>query len=309
MKRGIYRFRLWIQIAFAALSNGYVAGFFKTRLYSGALKQVCLPGLNCYACPGALGSCPIGALQSVLGDRNFKMSFYVLGTLMIFGALLGRLVCGFLCPFGLVQDLLHKIPSKKIQRMPLDRWLRWLKYVVLAVFVLWLPLFAVNIVGQGSPWFCKWICPSGTLMGGIPQMLMSESLRESAGFLFSWKMFILLALLTLSVFSYRPFCKYLCPLGAIYAVTNRFSLFRFQLDERKCTHCGACARSCKMGVNMSKTQNHPECIRCGDCQSACPEGAISSGFTHTTRCSGQCSPQCSGASPAPDSPARDHSPD
>lgn len=278
MKWILKNVRLVVQLTFTALSNGYIAGFLNTRLYKGPLKRVCLPGLNCYSCPGSLGSCPIGALQAVISDRNFKFSFYVIGTLMVFGALFGRLVCGFLCPFGLAQDLLHRIPGKKIKRVPFDRALRYLKYVILAVFVLWLPLFAVNIVGQGDPWFCKWICPSGTLMGGTPQMFVNPQLRGAIGFLFGWKMFILLALVVLSVFWYRPFCKYLCPLGAIYAMTNRISLYHYSVDAHKCTDCGACARACKMQVDMHRTPNHPECIRCGDCKQACPEKAISSGI-------------------------------
>ena len=98
--------RLFCQSAFTALSNGYLRGFAKGEIFTGDSKIVCVPGLNCYSCPGALGSCPIGALQAVLGSRKFQISFYVLGFLMMVGAICGRFVCGWLCPFGLVQDLL-----------------------------------------------------------------------------------------------------------------------------------------------------------------------------------------------------------
>lgn len=279
--------RLAIQLAFTALSNGYIAGFLGRGLYSGRLKQLCLPGLNCYACPGALGSCPIGALQAVLSDRNHAFSFYVVGALLVFGALLGRLVCGFLCPFGLVQDLLHRIPGKKIRRIPCDKALRLLKYGILVVFVVWLPLSAVNIVGQGSPWFCKWICPSGTLMGGIPQMLQNPGLRDAIGPLFGWKMCVLLGILALSVFWRRPFCKYLCPLGAIYAMTNKISLYQIQFDGHKCTDCGACARACGMQVDVRRSPAHPECIRCSDCKRACPTGAIQCGWRRSREAHGE----------------------
>lgn len=161
--------RLCVQIAAAALTNGYLLGFIKGRIYTGRLKQLCVPGLNCYSCPGALGSCPIGALQAVLGDRKYKFAFYVVGFLLMVGAVCGRFVCGWLCPFGLMQDLLHKIPfPKKWRKLPGDRWLKCLKYVLLAGFVILLPLFAVDIVGQGSPWFCKLVCPAGTLEGRPP---------------------------------------------------------------------------------------------------------------------------------------------
>ena len=71
--------RLAIQLGFTALSNGYAQGFLKGEIYSGPLKQACVPGLNCYSCPGALGACPIGALQATLGSRSYQMAFYVLG--------------------------------------------------------------------------------------------------------------------------------------------------------------------------------------------------------------------------------------
>ena len=101
--------RTAVQLGWTALTNGYAAGFAKGTIYKGELKRVCVPGLNCYSCPGALGSCPIGSLQAVLGDRDHWFSFYAVGFLLFIGALLGRFVCGWLCPFGLVQDLLHKI--------------------------------------------------------------------------------------------------------------------------------------------------------------------------------------------------------
>ena len=99
-----------IQAAFFALTNGYAQGFATGRIYSGENKSLCVPGLNCYSCPGAYFACPIGSLQAVLNSRNFKVSCYVFGFLMMTGALLGRLVCAFLCPFGLVQDLIYHIP-------------------------------------------------------------------------------------------------------------------------------------------------------------------------------------------------------
>ena len=153
--------RLWVQVLFTALTNGYVIGFTEGKIYRGTSKKLCVPGLNCYSCPGAIGSCPIGSLQAVLGSKNYKFSFYVIGFLMIFGSLMGRFVCGWLCPFGLVQDLLHKIPFvKKIKKVPFDRYLRYLKYVILVVFVIAMPLLLVGESGYGSPWFCKLICPA-----------------------------------------------------------------------------------------------------------------------------------------------------
>lgn len=269
------KIRSFVQACATCLSNGYLIGFLQMKIYKGSLKKTCVPGLNCYSCPGALGSCPIGSLQAVLGNRQFYMTFYVFGFLMMVGALFGRIVCGWLCPFGWIQDLLHKIPSKnKYKTIWGDCILRYLKYAILVVFVILMPLFVVDIVGQGAPWFCKLICPAGTLEGGIPLVSTSKDLRQLVGFLFLWKNFILFGLLIVSVFVYRPFCHYLCPLGAIYGLFNPIAFGRFQVEQSKCTGCKSCQKACKFNIPVYDTPNSPECIRCGLCISTCQKGCI-----------------------------------
>ena len=278
-EKGGGRLRLFVQLAFAVLLNGYAVGFAKGRIFTGKLKGLCVPVLNCYSCPGALGACPIGSVQAMLSGVESKIPFYVLGFLMLFGALFGRLLCGFVCPFGLVQDLLHKIPGKKL-KVPkkTDRLLRFVKYGVLLVFVILLPLLFRNGAGAGDPFFCKYICPAGTLEGGIPLLLTNEGLRDLAGALFGWKTAVLAAVLVGSVFIPRFFCRYLCPLGAFYALFNRFSLYRMMVDKEKCVHCGKCSERCPMALNVPENVCSGECIRCGKCKSVCPTGAVSSGF-------------------------------
>lgn len=272
-----------LQALWALLTNSYLIGFVQGKIYKGKLKNLCVPGLNCYSCPGAVGSCPIGSLQAVIGSWNFKFAFYVAGFLVFIGALIGRFVCGWLCPFGLIQDLLHKIPfPKKIKTFRGDKLLRKLKYVILAVFVILLPLYLVDIMGQGSPYFCKLICPAGTLEGGLPLVLLNKSMRSAVGWLYAWKNVLLAVTVFLSILIYRPFCKYICPLGAIYSVFNPISVFKYRVDDSKCTHCGACAKVCKMQIDPSKTPNHLECIRCGQCKKICPTGAIFSGCLKKT---------------------------
>ncbi len=269
------RLRLIVQVCFAALSNGYVQGFVEGRIFTGPTKAICMPGLNCYSCPGALGACPLGSLQATLGSRQYKFAFYVVGFLMIVGALAGRLVCGWLCPFGLIQDLLYKIPFvKKWKTLPADNILKWLKYVLLAVLVILLPLFAVDIVGQGKPWFCAYVCPAGTLEAGLPLVLLDKGPRAVVGWLYAWKVFILIGILLLSVLVYRPFCRYLCPLGAIYGLFNPISLYRYTVDKKACTQCGACQKACKFNIRVYENPNSIDCIRCGDCKRACPHSAI-----------------------------------
>lgn len=275
LKKTIFKIRLAIQIAFTALSNGYVMGFLKGKIYQGPGKKLCLPGLNCYSCPGALGSCPIGSLQAVLGSPKFQMSFYVVGFFLFTGAILGRVVCGFLCPFGLVQDLLYKIPFfAKRKNMPGHKGLVWIKYVVLALMVVILPMFAVNAYGISDPWFCKYLCPSGTLFGGIPLIATNDGLQQALGGLFIWKMSVLLVILVWSLWVYRPFCKYLCPLGAIYGWFNPIALSRFQMDKEACIDCKKCKAACPMDIPVYAKPNSAECIKCGKCLQACPTDCI-----------------------------------
>ena len=271
----ISKIRLIVQACFAALSNGYIKGFTQGSLYQGDIKYVCTPGLNCYSCPGAFASCPIGSLQATLNSRDYYISLYVAGILVVTGTFLGRFVCGFLCPFGLVQDLLFKIPFvKKIRTLPGEKFLRWLRYLILLVFVILLPVFVMDITGLGQPWFCKYICPAGTLEGGIPQTLLNENLRGAIGFLFKWKVSILVVTVISSIIIYRPFCRYICPLGAIYGLFNKVSFYRYKVDPDKCTKCGACQKICKLNIKVYENPNSLDCIRCGECKAGCPKKAI-----------------------------------
>ena len=267
------RMRGWIQAGATLLTNKHLPNFFRGGIYQGKGKSVCVPGLNCYSCPAASGACPIGSFQAVVGSSKFGFSYYITGFLILLGVLLGRFICGFLCPFGWLQELLHKIPSKKLSTIKLKP-LTYLKYIILLLAVVLLPALAVNDVGMGDPFFCKYICPQGVLEGAIPLSLVNEGIRAALGTLFVQKLFILLAAVALSILFYRPFCKWICPLGAFYALLNKISLLEIKMDEQKCVSCGKCAASCKMDVDVRKTPNHAECIRCGKCITACPAEAL-----------------------------------
>lgn len=267
-----------IQFLAAFLTNPFFFHFFQGKIYRGKIKNMCVPGLNCYSCPGAAGSCPIGAFQAVVGTSKFSFSYYIVGIVILIGTILGRVVCGFLCPFGWFQELLHKIPGKKYSTKHF-RYLTYLKYVILIVFVCILPITIVNEVGISNPYFCKYICPAGILEGGIPLSIANDGIRASLGWLFTWKSVILLGIVLLSIFFYRPFCKWLCPLGAFYALFNKISVYQLRIDKDKCTACGLCSKVCKMDVEVFRTPNHTECIRCGDCIYTCPHHAITKSFT------------------------------
>lgn len=267
------RFRGWIQAAATLLTNIHLPNFIKGGIYQGKGKAVCVPGLNCYSCPGAAGACPIGSFQAVVGSSKFRFSYYITGFLILLGVLLGRFICGFLCPFGWLQELLHKIPTKKLSTKKLKP-LTYLKYAILLLAVVLLPAIVVNDLGMGDPFFCKYICPQGVLEGAIPLAAVNEGIRSALGPLFNRKLIILIVVVVLSVLFYRPFCKWICPLGAFYALMNKVSLLGIKVDEHKCVSCGKCARVCKMDVDVTKTPNHTECIRCGKCITSCPTDAI-----------------------------------
>ena len=269
----IARFRGGMQAAAVLLTNIHLPNFFKGQIYHGTDKTVCVPGLNCYSCPGAAGACPIGAFQAVVGSSRFRFSYYITGILILFGVLFGRFICGFLCPFGWFQDLLHKLPTPKLSTKRLKP-LWFVKYAVLLIMVVLLPMLITNDLGMGNPFFCKYICPQGVLGGALPLALANDGIRAALGKLFTQKLTILISVAALSAVFYRPFCKWICPLGAFYALFNRVSLMQMQVDRSRCVACGRCAKACKMDVDVTKTPNHTEYIRCGMCVRACPTGAV-----------------------------------
>ncbi len=276
------KIRRWIQGASSLGINIYLPAWLEGRIFRGAIKGTCVPVLNCYSCPSAIGACPIGALQNSMASLRFNVSaaqfqfgLYVLGFLGFVGSLVGRVPCGWLCPFGFIQELIHKIPSKKFG---IPRVLTYGRYLMLVMFVLLLPLLVLDEFGFGQTWFCKWICPAGTLEAGVPLAVLNTEIRGLLGFMYTWKIAILGLFLVWMVFAERPFCRTTCPLGATFGLFNKASLFRMSVDDGRCTQCEACYEACPVDVKFYKTPNSPDCIRCLKCVKSCDYGAISYEF-------------------------------
>ena len=270
--------RKWVQALFFLLTNGYW-NFPVTRgIYQGPLKVICSPGLNCYSCPAATSYCPLGALQQLMGgirlaleNGQIYVGFYVIGAMGVIGSFVGRMVCGWACPFGLFQELLHKIPSPKFG---IWRPLRYIKYGLLLFMVVLLPLFAIDEYGFGQTWFCKYLCPAGTLEAGLPMLILQPGLRESIGLLFFNKLFFLIVFIAWSVAASRPFCRTACPLGAFYGLFSKVKLVKLRLDPQRCTSCEACHAVCPMGVRFNESPDDMDCISCLACSKACSFNAI-----------------------------------
>lgn len=259
-----------IQLLSLVLSNSFFAALWKRTIYQGSMKSICVPILNCYACPLARTSCPIGILQHFIVTKSFP--FYVIGVFGTVGIFLGRWTCGWLCPFGFLQDLLYKTKSRKLR---MKRQITISKYIVLVVLVIVIPFITLE------SWFCK-LCPQGTLEGGIPIALgflgeepKSQTLSSP---LFYLKAGILIAIVVSSIFIKRFFCRIICPMGAILGLFNRISLLTLKINELTCDGCGRCRKICPVDINIYEDPNSPECIRCMECVKVCKQDAIKLGW-------------------------------
>ncbi len=262
--RWIYH-RNWVQLAALVVMNSY---FFSWA------KGFCVPALNCWACPGAIFGCPIGALQHHSIDARWLLGgkpwyaiapLYVLGVLLVFMALFGRMMCGWICPFGWVQDKLGAL-RRKHWRIP--RPLGYLRYAVLISLVFIVPYYT------GATWFCQ-LCPQGALEGGWLQPIFAPETRAGIGLWWWIKQAILIGFLVLAVFVRRPFCTTSCPLGAIFSLFHRYSLWRIDYDAQKCVNCMWCVQNCPAGIDPRKELNGHACIGCLEC-AKCPYDAIQS---------------------------------
>lgn len=260
-------FSFWTRLTLARRRLG-VQVFALLALHSSwgpEAKWFCNPVLACHSCALSWFACPIGVFVHFSGYRMFP--FLALGTVALFGVLLGRLLCGWVCPFGFLQDLLYRIRSPKIR---LPRWTNAIKYIVLLVTVVAIPF----VFGELTMYsYCR-LCPASALEVTVPRVVTMGMAAISP--MVVVKLAILAGVLALCVISTRGFCRLLCPIGAILAPFNLFSFWRVRAPGGRCISCQACDRVCPTddrpserltrGIDPSRS---PDCVTCHECARVC----------------------------------------
>ncbi|OHB65500.1 MAG: hypothetical protein A2Y77_11145 [Planctomycetes bacterium RBG_13_62_9] len=248
-------YRLWVQSAFLLV---WLAPFgFR---YHG----VCAPVFHCYACPLATFACPIGVLANF--SALHVIPFMAIGLLVLFGAVVGSLFCGWACPFGLLQDFAAKVPTHKFE---LPRWTGHFRFVVLGLTVLAIPYF----FGEGHPLFICRICPAGGVEAAVPGVIKQASTGQQILWPSTLKLAVIGVFIASILFIRRPWCRILCPLGVIFSSFNRVSAFFLRLDRSACTDCKRCDKLCQYNIEPHKSPNDLRCIRCLEC-TRCSFGAL-----------------------------------
>ncbi len=247
--------RLWVQMAFLLVWLDPV-GF---RAHS-----FCAPVFHCYACPLATFACPIGVIAQFSALHVFP--FAAVGLLFIVGGLLGSLLCGWACPFGLLQDLAARIPLRKVA---IPRALGYGRYVMLLGATLFIPL----LWGEQHPLFVCRICPAGALEKAVPDMLSAAFAGGAIPWPNALKLTILVSFIVAALVTIRPWCRVLCPLGGLFGLMNKFSVVSMDLDDHQCTQCGQCRTLCRYGGKPDQEENAVDCLRCLEC-TRCGPGAL-----------------------------------
>ena len=213
-----------------------------------------------------------GGIMTSIAGGSFVLSENIGRIILILGVFLitlvwGRFFCGFICSFGAMQDLLNSIgkliPFKIKVPEKADKWLKLLKYALLAFVAVGVWGFSVTGDTVWSPW---------TVFGVYSSFSGWSSLKY---FLTLGGVFLLLIIIG-SMFIERFFCRYLCPLGALFSLVSRFRIYSLKRKPDKCGNCKLCTSKCSMGIPLYKYEKvrSGECINCMKCTSVCPNENI-----------------------------------
>lgn len=221
--------------------------------------------------------CPYGALESLYAvfytggfiQKIYSGTFILLALTVVLAILFRRSFCGLLCPFGALQEVFTLIRKKLLKKRftvpeKIDKPLRYLKYVILLLTI-------VMAWRLGT----LWMAPYDPYSAYSHITAFSDSIKEDPLAIVG---FILLAVTIVGSFLYdRFFCKYLCPVGALYGIIGKFSPTKIVRDDDKCSHCNICNKACPANINVSRSNKitSAECISCNQCVAACPKkGAL-----------------------------------
>lgn len=244
--------------------HGFI--FFAAAYQAIGAQWLCLPILSCHACPVTWTACPVGMLVHFAGWRIFP--FAALGILIAFGALVGRFFCGWVCPFGIFQGLLYRIPSPKIS---LPAWTNYIKYAVLVLMVFAFPYFLGELTALS---FCR-ICPAAAVQAVVPYWFTDGF--SWGGTLMTVRFAFLVFVIFLAIVASRSFCRVFCPIGALMAPFNYLAFWRVRPKSKPCVVCKGCDRYCPTDVKPSERLTEgidahrvADCIVCHDCMTFCP---------------------------------------
>ena len=241
------KWRVWVQATFL---------FAWLDPFALRLHTVCSPVFHCYSCPLATFACPIGVLANFSAIHVFP--FIAVGTLAVTGALLGAFVCGWVCPFGLLQDLVGKIPTRKFE---LPGWLGYTRYAVLVLLVIAIPYW----YGEGHRLFSAASVPRERLKPPFPIQPAWPCRAATLVWPSATKSIICGLFVVAMLFTWRPWCTLLCPLGAIYSLSNRVSFVFLRFHPSQCNDCDRCRSLCQYHARGERRGNDLRCIRCLDC--------------------------------------------
>lgn len=233
--------------------------------------------------PSAEAFCPFGGLETLYKfitsggtfvSHTHLSNVVLLVAVLTVALLLRSAFCGWICPLGSFQDLIHAISKGVQKRIPsvrwgisslkkrgarfaiLDRYLRYMKYAILVWAVGGSAYFGYMVFRDFDPW---------------------STLINIAEFSFTPGAFVLLVTIIASVFIERPWCRYTCPLGAASGLLGKLSPIYLKREESACTSCKICTNSCPMGlqIHSAQTIKSVDCVTCLECVGSCPRnGAL-----------------------------------
>ncbi|MDD4954677.1 MAG: 4Fe-4S binding protein [Candidatus Omnitrophica bacterium] len=197
---------------------------------------ICNSGIPCSNCLLSFGVCPIGALQRIAFIPG--STYIVLISLAVIGVIFGALTCGWLCPVGFIQDILHSLRIKKIKITN--------KLKIIRNFILFIAVILIFL-----------------------ELRFNLLSKNRIGIFEETTIFLGFALLLFAVFIKRPLCRIICPIGLIYGKLNSISPIKVNLDVNRCSGCSNCAKVCICDIEPRSQVNNDSCAKCFNCVKAC----------------------------------------